>query len=155
AVVEQVERRATLKRYAGQALFVYAAVVTWFRHYDRSRPRFAVLIGPGRDRGPGEVIDDAYFAICLKTNPYTFLGDRPLDVAPDAGLDTGLSFLTFRTLSAMPLLKAATSALRGRGGKRLEQHRRVAYASDLQEVSVSGFGPFPYQVDGDYLGDAD
>jgi diacylglycerol kinase family enzyme len=25
----------------------------------------------------------------------------------------------------------------------------------LQEVSVSGFGPFPYQVDGDYLGDAE
>jgi diacylglycerol kinase family enzyme len=101
------------------------------------------------------VIDDAYFAICLKTNPYTFLGSRPLDIAPDAGLDNRLSFLTFRTLGATALLKVTASALRGRGGKRLGQYRRVAYATDLEEVSVSGFGPFPYQVDGDYLGDAE
>jgi diacylglycerol kinase family enzyme len=70
-------------------------------------------------------------------------------------LDSGLSFLTFRTLGAISLLKVTASALRGRGGQRLGQYRRVEYASDLQEVSVSGFGPFPYQVDGDYLGDAE
>src|SRR5206468_307853 len=32
AVVEQVERRAGLKRYAGHPLFVYAGFDTWFRH---------------------------------------------------------------------------------------------------------------------------
>ena len=49
AVVAQVERRGALKRYAGHPLFVYAAVDTWLRHYDRSRPRFAVrhADGPG------------------------------------------------------------------------------------------------------------
>ena len=66
-----------------------------------------------------------------------------------------MSFLTFRTLAAVPLLNVVISALRGRGGKRLGHHRRVAYASDLLEVRVNGFGPFPYQVDGDYLGDAE
>src|SRR5687768_16500911 len=69
AVVEQVERRAGLKRYAGHPLFVYAAFATWFRHFDRSRPRFAVE-SAGRP-----VIDDGYLAICLNTNPYTFLGN--------------------------------------------------------------------------------
>ena len=39
AVVEQVERRSGLKRYAGHPLFVYAGFDTWIRHYDRSRPR--------------------------------------------------------------------------------------------------------------------
>src|SRR5581483_3502516 len=42
-VVKQVERRAGLKRYASHPLFIYAAFTTWFRHYDRSRPRFRVL----------------------------------------------------------------------------------------------------------------
>ncbi|HEX6235889.1 MAG TPA: diacylglycerol kinase family protein, partial [Acidimicrobiales bacterium] len=42
AVVEQVERRSGLKRYASHPLFVYAAFDTWMRHFDRSRPRFAV-----------------------------------------------------------------------------------------------------------------
>src|SRR4029453_18589776 len=42
AVVEQVERRAQLKRWAGHPLFAFSAVTSWFRHYDRSRPRFSV-----------------------------------------------------------------------------------------------------------------
>src|SRR5438270_733243 len=42
AVVSQVERRAALKRYAGHPLFVYAAFSTWFRHYDRTRPRLEI-----------------------------------------------------------------------------------------------------------------
>ena len=40
------------------------------RHYDRSKPRFAVHFEDG------SVVDDAYFTIVLNTNPYTFLGDR-------------------------------------------------------------------------------
>ena len=39
AVVAQVERRDTLKRCAGHPLFVYAAVATWLRHYDRTTGR--------------------------------------------------------------------------------------------------------------------
>ena len=50
AVVAQVERRAELKRYAGHPLFVYAGFDTWFRHYDRSRPRFAVRFADGTRR---------------------------------------------------------------------------------------------------------
>ena len=42
AVVEQVESRSGLKRYASHPLFVYSAVDTWFRHYDHKRPRFTV-----------------------------------------------------------------------------------------------------------------
>ena len=85
AVVAQVERRSGLKRYAGHPLFVYAGFDTWIRHYDRSRPRFAV------HHADGTVVDDGYLAICLNTNPYTYLGNRPLDLAPEATLDRGLA----------------------------------------------------------------
>src|SRR5918999_609899 len=84
AVVEQVERRSGLKRYAGHPLFVYAGFDTWIRHYDRTRPRFAVQFpeagpGPGDADGAaveGTVVDDGYLTIVLDTNPYTFLGNR-------------------------------------------------------------------------------
>jgi diacylglycerol kinase family enzyme len=36
AVVEQVERRSTMKRWASHPLFAYSAVTTWFRYFDRS-----------------------------------------------------------------------------------------------------------------------
>jgi diacylglycerol kinase family enzyme len=146
AVVAQVERRAALKRYAGHPLFVYAAFSTWFRHYDRSRPRLRVEIP---DRSP----IDAYMAICMNSNPYTYLGNIPLNLAPDADLDRGLVMATFRSLEMVPLLFNVASVLRK--GSRFRRHRTVDYRPDLTEATVSGHGPFPYQVDGDYLGETE
>ncbi|MDQ1444800.1 MAG: hypothetical protein QOI20_1264 [Acidimicrobiaceae bacterium] len=144
AVVEQVEKRSGLKRYAGHPLFIWATVTTWLRHYDRSRPRFALRTDQGT------VVDDATFALCLKTNPYTFLGNRPFDVAPAAGLDSALSLVVFRKLGLASLVGAAASALRGKG---VRPNRQVVAADGVSLVTVTGHGPFPYQVDGDYLGE--
>jgi diacylglycerol kinase family enzyme len=146
AVVSQVERRGALKRYAGHPLFVYAAFSTWFRHYDRSRPRLRVEV-PGRPP-----IDDAYMAICLNSNPYTYLGNIPLNLAPDADLDRGLVMATFRSLQLLPFLGLVASVLRR--GSHFRRHRTVDYRPDLTEATVVGHGPIPYQVDGDYLGEA-
>ena len=147
AVVSQVERRAALKRYAGHPLFVYAAFSTWFRHYDRSRPRMRVEF-PGRP-----AVDDAYMAICMNSNPYTYLGNVPLNLAPDADLDRGLVMATFRSLEMVPFLGLVASVLRR--GSHFRRHRSVDYRPDLTEATVVGHGRFPYQVDGDYLGEAE
>jgi diacylglycerol kinase family enzyme len=147
AVVAQVERRASLKRYAGHPLFVYSAFSTWLRHYDRSRPRFAV------HHADGTVIDDAYLAICLNTNPYTYLGNLPLNLAPGTDLDSGLAMLTLRTLSLGKTLRIVGSSFVG--GRYLRGSKWTDHRTDLTSVVVEGFGPFPYQVDGDHLGDTE
>ncbi len=146
-VVHQVERRSGLKRYAAHPLYVYAAFTTWFRHYDRTRPRFALRYEDG------SLVDDAYFAICFNTRPYTYLGNRPLDVAPDASLDRGLVVLAFRTLGLGTMLAVVGSALRS--GRLARTHHRSDYRIDLEGLEVTGHGPFPYQVDGDYLGESE
>jgi diacylglycerol kinase family enzyme len=151
AVVEQVEKRAALKRYASHPLFVYAAFLTWFRHFDRSRPRFAVQF-PGGTDAPGTVVDDGYFAICLKTNPYTYLGTTPLNVAPEATLDSPLVLVTFRSVSMVTLLGAAGAALRSRS---LRKRRKLDFRTGLPGFTLTGHGPVPYQVDGDFLGETD
>ena len=147
AVVAQVERRSGLKRYAGHPLFVYAGFDTWIRHYDRSRPRFSVRYGDGT------VIDDGYLAICLNTNPYTYLGNRPLDLAPEATLDRGLALVTLRTLAFVRTMRIIGSALGS--GRHLRSSRWTDHRTDLTSITVTGYGPFPYQVDGDYLGDTE
>ncbi|HWH36130.1 MAG TPA: diacylglycerol kinase family protein [Acidimicrobiales bacterium] len=147
AVVAQVERRAGMKRYAGHPLYFYATVSTWMRHYDRSRPRFAIHL-PG-----GTVVDDAYFAVCANTDPYTYLGKRALHLAPDAELDRGLALFSLRSLTLGTVLSVAGSAMGT--GQRARRHRHSDYRSDLHEVTIRGHGPFPYQVDGDYLGEAE
>jgi diacylglycerol kinase family enzyme len=147
AVVAQVERRAGLKRYAGHPLFVYAGFDTWIRHYDRTRPRFAI------HHEDGTVVDDGYLAICLNTNPYTYLGNRPLSLATEATLDRGLALVTLRTLAFAKTMRIIGSALGT--GRYLRTSRWTDHRTDLQRVTVEGYGPFPYQVDGDHLGDVE
>jgi diacylglycerol kinase family enzyme len=147
AVVAQVEKRTELKRYAGHPLFVASAVLTWFRHYDHSRPRFSVSL-PSHG-----TIEGCYLAIVSKTSPYTFLGTRPVVVAPEAGLGSTLSITAFRTLRFAPLMGAVVSAL-GTGAL-LRRHPRIASLANLESLTVTGPTPFPYQVDGDHLGETD
>ncbi len=146
AVVAQVERRNELKRYAGHPLFVASAFATWFHHYDHSRPRFSVRAGE-------DLIEGCYLAIVSKTSPYTFLGSRPVVVAPEAGLDSFLSLTAFRTLRFAPVIGAALSSLGS--GALLRRHPRIVSRSGLAELSAVGPSPFPYQVDGDHLGEAE
>jgi diacylglycerol kinase family enzyme len=151
AVVAQVEKRSTLKRYLGHAFFAYAAVDTWARHYDRRRPHFAVSL---QLRDGDEInVSDGYLALMLNTNPYTFLGERPFDVAPGTGLDTPLAVLVVRSLGAVTMLGLLGSALRGDRG--IGTHRKAALATEVIRATVKPRTTVPYQVDGDYLGEAD
>ncbi|HEX5367346.1 MAG TPA: diacylglycerol kinase family protein [Acidimicrobiales bacterium] len=147
AVVEQVERRSGLKRYAAHPLFVYAAFATWFRHYDRVRPAMAV------HHADGSVVDDGYLTIVLNTDPYTYLGNRPLRLAPEATLDRGLVAVTVRTMDFGRFIRIIGSALGT--GRALRRSRWVDLRTDLDALSVRAYQRVPYQVDGDHLGDAD
>ena len=147
AVVAQVERRADLKRKLGQVVFVYASFSTWFRHYDHRNPSFALHFPDGSS------VDDGYFTICLNTNPYTYLGARPLCVTPDTGPDRGLVSVTTRKLKVSTLLTLFGSAL-GKG-EILRRSKNVDYRTDLHSITIRGHKPFPHQVDGDYLGEAE
>lgn len=149
AVIEQVERRPQVKRYLGHPLFVYAAFSTWFRHFDRTKARFSVRFPEGPDAG--KVVDDGSFAVILNTNPYTYLGNRPLDIAPEASLDSPLVAITIRSMRIDTILRVAAAALAGDG--RVARIGKVDHRTGVTAVEVTGHGPFPYQVDGDHLGD--
>jgi diacylglycerol kinase family enzyme len=119
-------------------------VRTWMSHYDRSEPHFQICT-PG---SPAPV--DGYFTIVLNTNPYTYLGNRPLDLSPAATLDRGLVAVTFKTLKVGAILGALGGALRGGGMKPSDA---VDVQTDLSTLSVTSDRPFPFQLDGDYLGE--
>ncbi len=144
-VVAQVERRSSLKRKIGQAIFVYASFSTYFKHYDHRRPSFAL------DFPDGTSVEDGFFTICLNTNPYTYLGKRPLSVTPDTGPERGLVTVTTRKLKVRTLITLFGSAL-GQG-EALRKSKDVDYHTDLASLTVRGHKPFPHQVDGDYLGE--
>lgn len=144
AVVRKVEQRAGVKRWAGHPLFIWSTLSTWMNGFDKRRPAFRVRFDDGTE------IPDGYFAICLNTNPYTYLGNRPLDLSPAATLDRGLALITFRKMDAGAVLGSIAVALRGGG---LPDRPYLDQTTDLSHAIVEGEPGFPYQVDGDYLGE--
>jgi diacylglycerol kinase family enzyme len=145
AVVERVERFGSLKRWFGHPLFAAAALATWVSGFDRKHPAFRVE----HAKEPGL---KGFFAIALNVDPYTFLGARPLSMAPHATLDTPLSLVTLTSLRADRVLRATSLSLRRRD---VTQVASVVRTDNLHSFTVRGLRPFPWQVDGDYLGDTD
>jgi diacylglycerol kinase family enzyme len=144
AVVRRVEQRAGLKRYAGNPLFIAAALRTWGLDYDKKRPHFSI------DFGDGNTVDNGFFSIIMNTNPYTYLGNRPFDIVPSTSLSTGLSVVTFTSLKTTHMLRTLASALQGGGVKNFPW---LDIRTNVQHVVASDSRAFPYQLDGDYLGE--
>ena len=67
-------------------------------------------------------------------------------------LDRGLVVLTFRTMRARTILASLAGALRG-GGVRPSAH--LDEQIDVDHVVFEHSTPFPYQLDGDYLGETE
>ena len=147
AVVADVERRGSLKRWANHVLFGWSAFVTWLNGYERRRPRFRVKVDDIADG------DDGVFAVCLNTNPYSYVGTRPFNVDTGATLDSALSVVTLRSLDLVPTISLITSALGT--GEALRRSDNVAFHREVHSATIQGYGPFPHQVDGDYLGEVD
>jgi diacylglycerol kinase family enzyme len=148
AVVQRVEKHASLKRWLGHPLFIYAGISTWIAGYDRGSPHFSVRNDDNPLNGPD--VDDGYFTIVLNTNPYTYLGNTPLALSEAATLDRGLVVITFKTMRARAILASLTGALRG-GGVKPAAHLDVR--TDVGSIVIEHDTPFPYQVDGDALGE--
>ena len=135
-IVRQVERRDFLKRWASHALV---------RLVRASTPGCVTTTAHGRaspcTTPTARSSTTATFAMCLNTNPYTYVGRRPFNAAPDATLDRGLAMLTFRTLDLVPLLGLAASALAS--GEHLRHSRHTDYRTDLAERARRGLRPVP------------
>ncbi|MEX0666216.1 MAG: diacylglycerol kinase family protein [Acidimicrobiia bacterium] len=147
-VIEQVERHSRLKRRFAHPMFAVAAFTTFFRGYDRDRPQYRVEIDDGQSIGEG------FFAIISNSAPYAFFGPRPLRVTRSAGLDHKLALTMFRRLEMGVLLPAAISAMVR--GRRIEHQRDIVQLADVDRLTlIAQHGPFPWQVDGDYLGEVE
>lgn len=144
AVVERVERSGELKRYANHALFAWAGLTTFVRHFDRNRPGFRVEFG-----GDAAAVD-GYFTIVLNTNPYTYVGSKPFAIAPEATLDRALVAVTLRSMKLRRFLPVLANGLRK--PQRVRTAKEVDYRTDVGHLEVIGHTPVPYQLDGDFLG---
>lgn len=142
AVVAKVDERGPLKRYVGHPLFIASTIATWFTDIDRSRPWFSLETDDGR------TLPGAHLAVALNCDPYTYLGNQPLVVAPEATLDRPLSVAALSSLSPRVLPGLLRSLRRGTG---LTSRGAITHWTDVESMTIRGDRPFPYQVDGEAI----
>jgi diacylglycerol kinase family enzyme len=149
AVIRRMEARSSLKRHLAHPAFAVTAVTTWLRHYDRER---AIRLTVGDPDGADVAVAGPY-AVISNSDPYAYVGRRPLRIAPDASLDRALAVTVLTSLRATLVARAAASAVGH--AKLLTTSPEIVQVADASTVTVTADPPFPWQVDGDYLGEVD
>lgn len=158
AVVAYVERFGSLKRWLGHPLFAFSGIRTFARGFDRKRPALVVEIpsqGAAAASGSGSTIStriDGYFAVAMKLDPYSFVGPKPISFAPAATIGAPLSVVVLTSLGVVPVVRALSIAVRGGDITKVASVERF---DGLERLTVRGHRPFPWQIDGDHLGDTD
>jgi diacylglycerol kinase family enzyme len=142
AIIERMEQHTGVKRYLAHPAFAATAFSTWFRHYDRDARIHFTVDGAEIAIGP--------YAVISNSDPYAYVGRRRLRIAPAASLDDSLTVTVLRTLRASVVTRAALAAV-GRVTY-LTTSPDIVQRTDVAAVTVEGDDPFPWQVDGDYLG---
>jgi diacylglycerol kinase family enzyme len=151
SVIRRVERHSRrLKRMASHPLHIAAAFNTFFSADGRG---VRVDMEIDRGAGPTTSIRAVRFGIISKTSPYTHLGRIPIHVNRNANLESRLSVTAFTQLRALSLIGGAVSAMQS--GKFLHRRKDVVQLDDVAGLHVRAEAPFPYQVDGDDVGNTD
>lgn len=146
AVVGRVERSPSLKRYAGHPLFLWSALAE-LGSYDRRERQLTVSTDTAERPVKG------FTAVVLNTDPYTYLGRRPLRLAPGTSLSGGLTCVTVTDMGALALFSTLARGFchpEGAAGS-----PGVDVAPDLASVVLRSAVPLGHQIDGEPAGPAE
>jgi diacylglycerol kinase family enzyme len=143
-VVRRVERRRKAGDGLTPARYVRTAINTYLTKYDRRHPAIS-LERPGEEPETG-----LFYVIVSNTTPWTYLGERPVELSPEASFDSGLDVFAPRTMHAGPTAWYVAQLLSRRSSVR---GRRLLRLHDVGEFTLRADRPMALQVDGDYLGE--
>jgi diacylglycerol kinase family enzyme len=143
----EVVRRVEAKRAGGAkatpGLFVRQGVAQFFLHGHRREPAITVH-ADGRE--PVRV----GLALVCNSDPWTYLGSRPVRPCPTASFDLGLDLFGLRSLGTVSTLRHLRQILAARPRP---AGRAVLSLHDLDGFRLTSDRPMALQVDGDDLGD--
>ena len=142
-VVRRVERKRASVSRATPALYVRHGVQQFFLHGRRSAPAITVHA----DGHPPERIG---LALVCNSDPWTYLGPRPVRPCPQASFELGLDLFGLRSLGTVPMLRHLRQILSTRPKPR---GRAVLSLHDAPGFRLTADRPMALQVDGDDLGD--
>jgi diacylglycerol kinase family enzyme len=138
-VVSTVARRRG--KQATTALYLRAAVTNHLRP-PLGRPKLTVRI-------PGEEPVDVRTAFVSNTDPWSYLGNRPIHLNRGCSFDGGLGLFALSGLSLPTVFRHLRGALSTKGE---QKGRRLLRHDDLPIIRIDADEPVNFQVDGDLVG---
>jgi diacylglycerol kinase family enzyme len=147
SVVAQVDAHPRLKQRFGEWYYATIALRTFNRRYLLNPPRLEADLGEERVSGVTVIVQNAA--------PYTFFGERPVELSEGATLTSGsLAGVVLERANAIDAPTLLWRALARRA--RFARHRRVRPFAGLERLRVHSADdrPLPLQVDGDHIGEA-
>jgi diacylglycerol kinase family enzyme len=148
SVVEVVDAHPRLKQRFGEWYYAVTAVRTFNRHYLLHPPRVEAELGGQPMTGVTVIVQNA--------TPYTYFGERPVQLGDGATLDSGdLSGVVLRRASPIDIPTLLWRALGRR--PRFGGHRQVHPFASVDRLRVHSLDqrPLPLQVDGDFIGEVE
>jgi diacylglycerol kinase family enzyme len=146
SVVQRVDAHPRLKARLGEWYYTWTGIQTFTRRYVVRPPKLEATLGGEAVRGVTVIVQNG--------TPYTYFGDRPVEVGEGADLQThDLAGVVLKRASPIDIPTIIWRALSRRA--RLSRHRQVEPFGGLDGLRVSSLDdrPLPLQVDGDYIGE--
>jgi diacylglycerol kinase family enzyme len=148
SVVEQVDAHPQLKARFGEWYYTWTSVRTFARRYLVHPPRLEAELGGKTVAGVTAIIQNA--------TPYTYFGERPVEMGEGSTLHSG--DLAGLVLDRARPIDVPTIIARSLSNHfKVSHHRHVHPFSGVQGLRVRSLDerPLPLQVDGDYIGEVD
>lgn len=140
-VVAAVDSRR--RKQASPVLYMRTALGHYIRQaYDA--PDLTVEL-PGE-----EPIAGVKLAVVCNTDPWTYLGTKPLRLIPTCSFDRGLGLFALHSLATPTVLRHIGQVLRGASQPK---GKHLLLRDDVSHIRVTSARPVRVQVDGDVLGE--
>ena len=141
-VIAAMERARERGREATPTRYVATSLRRWTRART-SPPSLRVEI-PGR-----EPVEGVKAALVSNTDPWTYLGARPVRTNPGCSFDSGLGLFALHSLGLPTVLRIVAQVLRPDGDPGVGS---VVRDDDVPSLRITSEEPVNLQVDGDHLG---
>jgi diacylglycerol kinase family enzyme len=145
--VREVERLRASGHRESPALFTWAILRTYWSGFDRKTPALSLE----RDGQPPTT--DLFMTAITNRSPWTYLRGRAVLPVPNPDFNSGLDVFALRKLRATTITGAVGQMMFVR--HRSPRGRNVLMVTGQQALTIRSARPIAFQVDGDYLGQAE
>jgi diacylglycerol kinase family enzyme len=141
-LIERVDRHRARGRRSSELLFARAGVRQFFAT-DRRHPHLSLHLSDG------SVVEGLYYVVVANTDPWTYIGSRPLHPTPQASFDTGLDVFA-RTRMGLPSVLVTIAHIARTAPKPARLGSIVRH--DLSTFVLRSDEPVSVHLDGEPIG---